>query len=292
MSSILSQQGHLQLEEELGRGSYATVYKAKLTYTSNVAVKRIHRLLLDFARQSREDYEKVLRDFKRECDLLEIAKHPNIVRFIGVHEVDGEPALVMELLDQSLDEYIVDSKRKGGLPLTKQIDICTQIAHGLAFLHQFDPQILHRDLRTKNILVNIDCTLVKISDLGQAKFRPSDVNYLTTQAPGCILCMPPEALDEDNPKFTSKGDVFSFGVVMLEVGTQAGPSCGVQKIGSKPEIERRARDLSKLPNDHPLKLIILQCLRDNHKERPDIETVKVKLLMKYSLTAEPLKKAC
>ena len=96
MSSILSRQGHLQLEEELGRGSYATVYKAKLTYTSNVAVKRIHRLLLDFARQSREDYEKVLRDFKRECDLLEIAKHPNIVRFVGVHEVDGEPALVME----------------------------------------------------------------------------------------------------------------------------------------------------------------------------------------------------
>ena len=278
---------NLRLDAELGRGAFGVVHKG--TFQGRViAAKRIHPLLLEYARHSREEFDKIQTDFERECKLLQVATHANIVEFIDVCSYEDQSVLVMEFMEQSLAHFLIANR--GRVTVTKQMSICVQIASGLTFLHQFDPQILHRDLRTKNILVNIDCTLVKISDLGQAKFRPSDVNYLTTQAPGCILYMPPEALDEDNPKFTSKGDVFSFGVVMLEVGTQAGPSCGVQKIGSKPEIERRARDLSKLPDDHPLKLSILQCLRDNHKERPDIETVKVKLLMKYSLIAEPLKK--
>ena len=114
---------------------------------------------------------------------------------------------------------------------------------------------------------------MKISDLGQAKFRPSNIQYLTTVAPGCVLYMPPECLG-DNPHFSNKSDTFSFGVVMLEVSTQEPPSCGLMNIGAKPERERRAQDLAKLSDDHPLKPTIVRCLDDDPHKRPDMMEVE------------------
>ena len=277
----------LRLNTELGRGAFGVVHKG--TFQGRViAAKRIHKQLLDYARLSEVQFDKIQTDFERECKLLQVAKHANIVEFIDVCSYEGQSVLIMELMEQSLEKFL--NTNKGRVTVTKQMNICVQIASGLLFLHQFDPQILHRDLQPANILVNIDCSVVKISDLGQAKFRPTDVKYLTTQAPGHIVYMPPESLVDQNAKFTSKGDVFSFGVVMLEVGTQDPPTSGFINIGGTPEIERRAKDLSKLPDDHQLEPLILQCLRDNPEERPDFETVKMKLLMKCSLTAEPMDK--
>ena len=109
---------------------------------------------------------------------------------------------------------------------------------------------------------------MKISDLGQAKFRPSNIQYLTTKAPGCLPYMPPECLG-DNPHFSDKSDTFSFGVVMLEVSTQEPPSCSLMNIGGKPEKERRAQDLAKLSDNHPLKPMIVRCLDDDPHKRPD-----------------------
>ena len=114
---------------------------------------------------------------------------------------------------------------------------------------------------------------MKISDLGQAKFRPSNIQYLSTKAPGCVIYMPPECLG-DHPRFTAKSDTFSFGVVMLHIFTQEPPSCGLMNIGGKPEIERRADDLSKLSDDHPHKSLIVACLDDDPNKRPDMSEVQ------------------
>ena len=114
---------------------------------------------------------------------------------------------------------------------------------------------------------------MKISDLGQAKFRPSNIQYLSTKAPGCVVYMPPECL-RDRPRFTAKSDTFSFGVVMLHIFTQKPPSCGLMNIGAKPEIERRGRDLSKLSDGHPLKSLIVACLDDDPNKRPDMREVQ------------------
>ena len=114
---------------------------------------------------------------------------------------------------------------------------------------------------------------MKISDLGQAKFRPSNIQYLSTKAPGCVIYMPPECLGK-HPRFTARSDTFSFGVVMLHIFTQEPPSCGLMNIGGKPEIERRADDLSKLSDDHPLKSLIVACLDDDPNKRPDVNEVQ------------------
>ena len=277
-SRIFSRAVGLKVGDRLGRGSYGGVYRG--TYNGKpVAVKKIHDILVESARENAQDLETLLEDFRRECDILRTAEDPHIVDFIGVfndESQEGGVLLVMELMDQTLETFLKDNR--GNLSKEKQVDICQQIASGLRYLHHQDPQILHRDLKPSNILLDKDGRIAKIGDFGQAKFRPSDIQYLTTTQPGTVLYMPPEALRNKETRFTDKGDVFSLGVVMLEVATQEPPSCSIVGIDTVPEVDRRAKDLSKVPDDHPLKALIRACLKDNPKERPTIEEVNLELL--------------
>ena len=85
--------------------------------------------------------------------------------------------------------------------------------------------------------------------------------------------MPPEALSE-KPHYTEKIDIFSLGVLMLEICTGHYPTVKLFGIGTKSEIVRRKEDLSRLANGHPLKKQILQCLKDNYKNRPSAALVR------------------
>ena len=273
-SRFFPREDTLILGDRLGRGGYGEVFRGTLGPKRRpVAVKKIHDILVDAAREYRQTLERIVEEFRRECDLLKAAKHPNVVEFVGVfNQGEGEESalLVMELMDQTLEQFLQDNR--GTLSLEKQIDICLQVASGLLFLHQHNPQILHRDLTAKNVLMNKDGSIAKISDFGQAKFRPTSVEYLTTRQPGTILYMPPEAL-VDKPRFTDKGDVFSLGVLLLQIATQERPSVGLVIVKGQPEVERRAADLAKLSEDHPLRAIILQCLQDNPAERSSCREV-------------------
>jgi hypothetical protein len=185
----------------------------------------------------------------------------------------------MELMDQTLEKYLQD--KRGKLPQDKQVDICGQIASGLQYLHSLDPQILHRDLKSSNILLDREGNTAKISDFGQARFRRAN-QYLSTTNPGTFLYMPPECLCDGDSQFSDKGDVFSLGVLMLEIGTQQPPCHFLGGIG-RPEVERRADDLSRLPNDHPLKFLVLRCLRDDRQERPFAEEALSHLQSRLSM---------
>ena len=265
----------LTVGPEISRGSFGVVFRGSLGVRP-VAIKKIHGLLLDYARTTSEDLESVLTNFRRECELMEAAQHGNVVQFLGVFTIDGSAALVMELMEETLEQFLRNNR--GTLVQEKQVAICVQIASGLLFLHQHEPQILHRDLTAKNILLSDSGKVVKISDLGQAKFRPPDVQYLTTKAPGCVPYMPPECL-VDRPRFTEKSDIFSFGVVILQVATQQPPSCGLVNIGGKPEVDRREGDLAMLSDAHLLKPIVLKCLKDDATERPSCHEVHLTLLV-------------
>ena len=271
----------LRIGPEISRGAYGMVHSGTLGVRP-VAVKKIHQLLLDYASESEEAIESVLEGFRLECELLQAAKHANVVEFLGVFHQHGGALLVMELMEQTLDKFL--KEKRGKLSQEKQIDICVQVVSGLLFLHHHDPQILHRDLTAKNVLMNKEGTVAKISDFGQAKFRPSSVMYLSTMAPGCLLYMPPECLVQTDKNsgakahFTDKGDIFSLGVLMLQVSTQDPPSCGLVIREGQPEAERRAADLSSLPADHPLRPLILYCLQDDPAKRPSCREVLQYLL--------------
>ena len=263
--SIKSRPASLTKEKTLANGGWGVVYQGRLG-SRRVAIKKIHEAL-----RTDEDLQldPVVAQFRREFEILQAAKHQHVVECIDLFSEGKDALLVMELMDQTLETFLDANK---SLSVAKQVEICLKLANGLQFLHQHDPQILHRDLTARNVLMSKAGDIVKISDFGQAKFRPTSKEFLTTKQPGCVVYMPPEAL-ADKPRFNSKGDVFSLGVLMLQIATQVFPNCSLEGICTKPERERRAADLALLSEDHALKPLILQCLQDDLEARPDAFSV-------------------
>ena len=262
----------LEIGRELSRSAYGGVHSGRLD-GKEVAVKRIHKLLYEGAREE-GDLEAILGAFRRECELLEQMNHPHVVEFQGAFydETTDEPILVMELMTENLRQYL--QRNRGQLSRQKQLEICISIVRGVRFLHTRSPPIVHRDLTDKNILLDAN-GVVKISDLGQSRLKTAD--YFSPGQPGAIPFMSPEAMQQPS-HYNEKLDMFSLGVLMLEVATQQFPRVRLVGIGRDPELQRRREDLSKLDEDHPLLPLILSCLKDNPKERPDIVTVHTQLL--------------
>ena len=173
------------------------------------------------------------------------------------------PILVMEKMQENLRQFLDKWKKK--LQLPKQLRISLEIIRGVAFLHQQTPPLVHRDLNDKNVMFSFE-GVVKIGDFGQSKLK-KDL-YLTTGQPGMVTFMPPEALAVGKLKYNESLDIFSIGVLMLEIGTQQEPLVNLHGIGTLCEVERREVDLKALGEDHPLRQPALLCLKDNPKERP------------------------
>ena len=185
------------------------------------------------------------------------------------------PVLVMEKMKEDLETFL--DRRKENLTVHEQIRISLEITHGVAFLHQLTPPMVHRDLTDKNVMFTFD-GVAKIGDFGQSKLKRN--LYLTSTQPGAIPFMPPEALQPGKAKYDESLDVFSLGVLMLEIGTQQQPTSGIVGIGTTSEVKRRVKDLGKMSDLHPLKPFILLCLSDDPKKRPkstELEMVLPKL---------------
>ena len=169
----------------------------------------------------------------------------------------------MEKMKENLRQFL--ERHKGKLAIREQIRISLEITQGVAFLHQLNPPIVHRDLNDKNVMLSFE-GVAKIGDFGQSKLKQG--LYLTSDKPGMVSFMPPEALGDGNSKYNESLDMFSFGLLMLEIGTQQPPAANILGIGTIPEIKRREKDLQKMGDFHPLKPFILLCLSDDKKQRP------------------------
>ena len=264
----------LRIGSEISGGAYGLVHSGELGGRP-VAVKMIHRLLLEAAR-NQGDFDQVVARFKRECQLLERIDHPHVVYFRGAFydETTDGPVLVMEKMQENLLQFL---KRSGNeLSPQKQLEICLAIVRGLHFLHTHTPPIVHLDLTDKNVLLGKD-GLVKIGDLGQSRLKANNADYFTSAQPGAIPFMPPEAMQKHS-RYNEKLDVFSLGVLMLEIATQQPPCVDMFGIGVREEVDRRKEDLAKLKEGHRLKPLILSCLKNNPQERPDIVSIHDQLL--------------
>ena len=194
-----------------------------------------------------------------------------MVKFEGAFydETTDEPVVVMELMKETLRQYL--RRNRSQLSRQKQLEICISIVRDLCFLHTRTPPVMHRDHKDKNVLLDAN-GVVKISDLGQSRLKTAE--YFSTGQPGSIPFMSPEAV-QDPPHYNEKLDVFALGVLMLEVATLQFPCVSMIGTGRDPELQRCREDLSRLDEDHPLRPMILSCLKDNPKERPDIGIVTV-----------------
>ncbi|XP_043719674.1 G-type lectin S-receptor-like serine/threonine-protein kinase At4g03230 [Telopea speciosissima] len=191
---------------KLGRGGFGPVYKGKLMGGQEIAVKRLSR-----------SSGQGLAEFKNEVLLIAKLQHRNLVRLVGYSVQGDEKILLYEYMpNKSLDSFIFDQSRCSLLNWEKRFNIILGIARGLLYLHQDSRlRIIHRDLKTSNILLDEEMN-PKISDFGLARiFGGNQSAENTNRVVGTYGYMSPEyALDGI---FSAKSDVFSFGIVLLEI---------------------------------------------------------------------------
>ena len=283
--------------ETLGIGSYGSVCKAMCDQLV-CAAKIIHPLLFDPNTHqqisAQKEHRLPIRRFELECAFLKDIRHPNIVQYLGMScdPETGLPVLLMELMDESLTHFLENSN--GPIPYHVQLTICLDITRALSFLHSNG--IIHRDLSSNNILL-IGKSRAKLTDFGMAKLHGLDRGRSNTTCPGTEVYMPPEAIDKLSV-YTEKGDVFSFGVNVIQILTRKFPDPSVrsQVVPIKdprfpsgqirvfvPEIERRQNHISIVDPIHPLLQTALDCLKDQDFERPSAnELCRVLITLKDS----------
>ena len=243
---------NINLNKELGRGSYATVYQAEWRSLSCVA-KVFHAVI--FPSYPAETWKQLA----REIELLRHIRHPNIVQLLGFTETHSKiPSVIMERLDTNLTTLI--KEHHSLLSFNMQVCILRDVAVGLNFLHE-EP-IVHRDLSSNNILLT-EHLVAKISDLGLAKHIKSAEQQAGSFAGfGAQDYMPPEVLGQKPPQISPKTDVFSFGVVMLQIATGKPPDVR-GRLNVDAEADRRKHHLELLGEKDLFCPLILRCLSES-----------------------------
>ena len=181
------------------------------------AAKKIHDVLLEVGNIGVRD---IAAKYVQECHLMSDLRHPNITLFVGLCFLPNcqLPLLVMERLDESLDDLL---ENVPNIPLSLKFSMLEDVARGLLYLHKHDPQIIHRDLTAKNVLLT-SSLVAKITDLGNSRIvniQPGQLAQTLSRNPGTLVYMPPEALNAA-ARYGLSLDVFSLGHLGIFVGLQ------------------------------------------------------------------------
>jgi tRNA A-37 threonylcarbamoyl transferase component Bud32 len=199
------------VNKEIARGSFGVVYQGSFRGT-DVAVKKLIVQNLD---------RKQMQDFADEVSMLKKLHHPNVVLLIGVCSQQPNLALITELLAGSLWNLLHDQNQRMDFKL--QHSLITDTARGMNYLHLFKPPVVHRDLKSPNLLVDKNFN-VKIADFGLARVKAQ----MMTGNLGTCQYMAPEVIQ--SATYTEKADVYSFGIVIWEVLSRQAPYQGMQPM--------------------------------------------------------------
>ncbi|KAL9328679.1 hypothetical protein ACSQ67_003682 [Phaseolus vulgaris] len=229
----------LQLREQIGQGSYAIVYHG-IWNGSDVAAK---------------------------IDIMKRLRHPNVLLFMGAVYSPERLAIVTELLPRgSLFKNL--HRNNQTLDIRRRLRMALDVAKGMNYLHHRNPPIVHRDLKSSNLLVDKNWT-VKVGDFGLSRLK--DATLLNTKSGrGTPQWMAPEVLR--NEPSNEKSDVFSFGVILWELMTHSIPwknLNSLQVVGVVGFVDRRL----DLPDDLDpyVASIINDCWRSDPEKRPSFE---------------------
>ncbi|XVE80985.1 hypothetical protein DITRI_Ditri15bG0025900 [Diplodiscus trichospermus] len=205
-ASVSSATDNFSATNKLGEGGFGPVYKGILLKGDEVAVKRL-------SKRSGQGWEEL----KNEALVIAKLQHKNLVRLLGCCIEKDEKILIYEYMpNKSLDFFLFDSIKRRTLNWKTRVYIVEGIAQGLLYLHQYSRlRIIHRDLKASNILLDNNMN-PKISDFGMARiFGADELQANTNRIVGTYGYMSPEYAFEG--RFSIKSDVFSFGVLLLEI---------------------------------------------------------------------------
>ncbi len=253
------------MNQNIGNGAFGVVFKGQYK-TQPCAVKILHHFAIELNTflPAGKGMKKINELFQRECDLLESFHHPNIVRHLSTtrHPKSNNTLLVTELLDCNLRSYFFQEPKLNSL---YEASLSKDVASGLSYIHSMN--IIHRDLCGDNILLKLDQSipLAKISDFGMARFiDPSEVSATLTAIGHRLGYLPPEALRIAYEKYDHSLDVFSLGVIIVQI---------VHCLETVKTADDRSIYVEKIPDSHFLKSIILKCLQEDKNQRPSAKNV-------------------
>ncbi|CAD5111924.1 DgyrCDS1185 [Dimorphilus gyrociliatus] len=244
------------LGERLGSGMFGEVRKA--TYRGKiVAVKTL--------KEGTMPKEK----FMEEANAMKNLKHPNIVSLFAVCSREEPIYILTEFMDHGSLLSFLKCNRGKKLKVLERIEMGAQIANGMSFIE--GKKYCHRDLAARNVLVSGRKLTCKVADFGLSRAIDNDVYVAAAGAKFPIKWTAPEAIAFG--KFTIKSDVWSFGIVLIEIFTHgAYPYPGISNNGILNQIEAGYR-LPK-PDICPVDLyesVFLKCWEANPDDRPTFE---------------------
>ncbi|KAH7847439.1 hypothetical protein Vadar_026036 [Vaccinium darrowii] len=274
---------NFRVDRVVGQGGFGKVYEGWLVEKNGsglvVAVKKLDS-------ESMQGFD----EWQSEVCILGRLSHPNLVKLLGYCWEDNELLLVYEFMRKGILESHLFGRGSAiqPLPWAIRLNILIGAARGLDFLHTSEEQVIYRDFKTSNILLD-DSYNAKISDFGLAKFGPSgSKTHLTTRVMGTAGYAAPEYVATGN--LYVKSDMYGFGVVLVEMLT------GLRAIDpNRPRGKRNLIDWvkpylsqkrkfkhimdSQLEGKYPTKAasqiaqVALQCLGDDPKSRPSMKEV-------------------
>ena len=271
----------LNLEENV-LGSDGVAYKVTVDGKKCIA-KKLRSILIHAAKfyPCGQD-DTIIKNFHTECRIISQLKHLNVVGFVGVHygRDRNDISLIMERLHCDLADFI---KSNPDTPLCDRLPILYNVSEGLDYLHSQSPPLIHRDLTAPNVLLTEDLT-AKIGDLGVSRYiDPSAASKLAEN----LYHLPPEC-QEENPSYTTKLDIFSFGNLIIH--TIIGDAPDVLQLPTdhpklpqythegKVELMRREEAFHrKMGETHCLYSLIVCCLHDEPEQRPQASELRSSL---------------
>jgi len=258
MADVLTKAGRYEVVRELGRGSMGVVYQGfDPIIGRTVAVKTMLTEGL-----SPEEYKEFRARFQREAQAAGVLSHPNIVNVFDYGEDGGMLYLIMEFLEGSSLEKLVEGKKV--LPIETIIPMCEQVCGALDHAHQRG--IVHRDIKPANIMI-LNNGMVKVTDFGIAKM----VSMGMTQA-GLVLGTPNYMSPEQvkGRQVDGRSDLFSLGVILYDLVTGEKPFPGqnittvIYKIINENPVPPRELDATIHPG---LSYVICKALAKSPEER-------------------------
>nr|ADE75969.1 unknown [Picea sitchensis] len=251
----------LVLKERIGAGSFGTVHHADW-HGSDVAVK----ILIE-----QDFHEERLKEFLREVAIMKRLRHPNVVLFMGAVLSRPNLSIVTEYLPRgSLYRLIHRPGTREILDERRRLRMALDVAKGMNHLHRLNPPIVHRDLKSPNLLVDKTWT-VKVCDFGLSRLKAN--TFLSSKsAAGTPEWMAPEVL-RDEPS-NEKSDVYSFGVILWELITLQQPWSGLnaaQVVGAVGFQNRRLQIPKDVKPD--IAAIIEACWANDSRKRPSFASI-------------------
>eukprot|EP00850_Spirogloea_muscicola_P003236 SM000013S26405 [mRNA] locus=s13:279368:284422:+ [translate_table: standard] len=249
----------LTVLERVGQGSTATVYHG-LWRGSDVAVKVF----------TEQEYSPLmLAEIKDETTMMRRLRHPNVLLFMGATTTEDHLSMVTEFLPRG-SLYRLLHRKKDSITWPRCLRMALDTARGMEYLHRSNPPIVHRDLKSSNLLVDKNWT-VKVGDFGISRLKHA--TFLTARSgKGTPQWMAPEVLRNDPSDETS--DVYSFGVILWELATKQVPWEGLnsmQVVGAVGFMERALPIPSDMePN---IATLIERCCKRDPKKRPPFQEI-------------------